>query len=155
MTPSDLTSPSCSATATAIVSAWTSRPTNFIFSSASDSQHNPRTANRGQQEIQQDILTADRRGGTPEKDTAMQYLPGGGESRPRPRDLRVHDPPIHQATDGSGAYGNNSFFSLKQLRALLAARVVSCSNGTSPGEKLPQERITVPWKSASKSARNP
>jgi RNA polymerase primary sigma factor len=29
MTPSDLTSPSCSATATAIVSAWTSKPTNF------------------------------------------------------------------------------------------------------------------------------
>src|ERR1700716_3221348 len=29
--PSDLISPSCSATATEIVSAWTSKPTNFIL----------------------------------------------------------------------------------------------------------------------------
>src|SRR5258705_6857349 len=54
MTPSDLTSPSRSATATAIVSAWTSKPTNFtlfidrllslvaLYCRSSDSQHNPR-----------------------------------------------------------------------------------------------------------------
>src|SRR5258707_14180050 len=54
MTPSDLTSPFCSAIATAIVSAWTSKPTNFIlfidrllslvalYCLSSDSQHNPR-----------------------------------------------------------------------------------------------------------------
>src|SRR5713101_6558748 len=54
MTPSDLTSPFCSATATAIVSAWTSKPTNFtlfidrllslvaLYCRSSDSQHNPR-----------------------------------------------------------------------------------------------------------------
>src|SRR5258708_2698637 len=54
MTPSDLTSPPCSATATAIVSAWTSKPTNFnlvidrllslvaLYCWSSDSQHNPR-----------------------------------------------------------------------------------------------------------------
>ena len=52
--PSDLISPACSATATAIVSAWTSNPTNFIlfidrllslvalYCRSSDSQHNPR-----------------------------------------------------------------------------------------------------------------
>src|SRR6202008_4445589 len=54
MTPSDLTSPFCSVTATAIVSAWTSKPTNFtlfidrllslvaLYCRSSDSQHNPR-----------------------------------------------------------------------------------------------------------------
>src|ERR1700752_3036776 len=54
MTPSDLTSPFCSATAIAIVSAWTSKPTNFtlfidrllslvaLYCRSSDSQHNPR-----------------------------------------------------------------------------------------------------------------
>src|SRR5580700_12321176 len=54
MTPSDLISPSCSATAIETVSAWTSNPTNFIlfidrllslvalYCRSSDSQHNPR-----------------------------------------------------------------------------------------------------------------
>ena len=58
ITPSDLISPSCSATATVIVSAWTSKPTNFIlfidrlhslvalYCFSTDSQNNPRTANR-------------------------------------------------------------------------------------------------------------
>jgi len=58
ITPTDLTSPSCSATATAIVSAWTSKPTNFILFTdrllslvalrfgLTDSLRNPRAANR-------------------------------------------------------------------------------------------------------------
>src|ERR1019366_8802090 len=53
-TASDLISPPCSVTATEIVSAWTSNPTNFIlfidrllslvalYCLSSDSQHNPR-----------------------------------------------------------------------------------------------------------------
>jgi hypothetical protein len=57
MIPSDLTSPPCSAMVTAIVSAWTSKPINFtlsidwllslaLYCLSSDSQHNPRVANR-------------------------------------------------------------------------------------------------------------
>ena len=58
ITPIDRTSPSSSATATAIVSAWTSKPTNFILFTdrllslvalrfgLTDSQRNPRAANR-------------------------------------------------------------------------------------------------------------
>src|SRR5258707_10860317 len=54
MPPSDPPSPFCSAIATAIVSAWTSKPTNFtlfmdrllslvaLYCLSSDSQHNPR-----------------------------------------------------------------------------------------------------------------